>query len=246
MSDVGFWSIAKSEPEHPALGPPEGKQVNAGGLLARANQLVHGLRRRGLTTGDAIAVILPNGEAMIELYLAATQAGWYLVPINHHLTASEIAYIVDDSGAKVLVADGRFAAASKAAADEIKFPADGRFAVGSIPGFQPYAALTEGESTDTPADRTAGAVMNYTSGTTGRPKGVRRRLMPIEPEMMASMVSMLLAMFGIEFGGEGVHLVGSPLYHTAPLVFAGVSMHVGHTLVVMEKWTPEDSLAVMA
>src|SRR6185503_21315036 len=65
-------------------------------------------------------------------------------------------------------------------------------------------------------------------------------------EMMASMVSMLLAMFGIEFGGEGVHLVGSPLYHTAPLVFAGVSMHVGHTLVVMEKWTPEDSLAVMA
>jgi long-chain acyl-CoA synthetase len=64
--------------------------------------------------------------------------------------------------------------------------------------------------------------------------------------MMASMVSMLLAMFGIEFGGDGVHLVGSPLYHTAPLVFAGVSMHVGHTLVVMEKWTPEDSLAVMA
>jgi len=57
---------------------------------------------------------------------------------------------------------------------------------------------------------------------------------------------MLLAMFGIEFGGEGVHLVGSPLYHTAPLVFAGVSMHVGHTLVVMDKWTPEDSLAVMA
>ena len=94
---------------------------------------------------DAIAVVLPNGEAMIELYLAATQAGWYLVPINHHLTASEIAYIVDDSGAKVLVADGRFAAASTAAADEIKFPAEGRFAVGSIPGFQPYAALTEGE-----------------------------------------------------------------------------------------------------
>jgi long-chain acyl-CoA synthetase len=246
MSDVGFWRIAQNDPEHLALVSPEGTQVKAGALLARANQLVHGLRKRGLATGDAIAVVLPNGAPMIELYLAATQAGWYLVPINHHLTASEIAYIVGDSGAKVLVADARFAAAAKAAADEIAFPAEGRFAVGSIPGFQPYAALGEGESADTPADRTAGAVMNYTSGTTGRPKGVRRRLMPIEPEMMASMVSMLLAMFGIEFGGEGVHLVGSPLYHTAPLVFAGVSMHVGHTLVVMDKWTPEDSLAVMA
>jgi long-chain acyl-CoA synthetase len=183
---------------------------------------------------------------MIELYLAATQAGWYLVPINHHLTAPEIAYIVDDSGAKVLVADERFGAASRAAADEIGFPAAARFAVGDIPGFQPYASLTADASSDTPAERTAGAVMNYTSGTTGRPKGVRRRLMPVEPETMASMVSMLLAMFGIEFGGDGVHLVGSPLYHTAPLVFAGVSMHVGHTLVLMDKWTPEDSLALMA
>ena len=210
MSDLGFWRLAADDPDHVALVTPDGRSVAAGALLARANALVHGLRRRGLGPGDAVAVVLANGAPMIELYLAATQAGWYLVPINHHLTASEIAYIVEDSGAKVLVADERFAAAGRAAADEIGFPVEGRFAVGSIPGFQPYAALGEGESADTPADRTAGAVMNYTSGTTGRPKGVRRRLMPIEPEMMASMVSMLLAMFGIEFGGEGVHLVGSP------------------------------------
>jgi long-chain acyl-CoA synthetase len=220
--------------------------VKAGALLARANALVHGLRRRGLAPGDAIAVVLPNGAPMIELYLAATQAGWYLVPINHHLTAPEIAYIVRDSGAKVLVADERFSAASRAAADDAGLPADARFANGSIAGFQPYAALTDGASTEAPAERSAGAVMNYTSGTTGRPKGVRRRLMPVEPEAVATMTSMLLAMFGIEFGGKGVHLVGSPLYHTAPLVFAGVSLHVGHTLAVMEKWTPEDSLAVMA
>ena len=246
MSDVGFWRIAASAPEHVALVTPDGRSVKAGVLLARANRLVHGLRRLGLTNGDAIAVVLPNGAAMIELYLAATQAGWYLVPINHHLTAAEIAYIIDDSGAKVLVADERFAAASRAAADEIRFPTGACFAVGSIPGFQPYAALTDGVPSDPPAERTAGAVMNYTSGTTGRPKGVRRRLMPVEPETMASMVSMLLAMFGIEYGGDGVHLVGSPLYHTAPLVFAGVSLHIGHTLVLMDKWSPAESLAVMA
>ena len=75
MSDVGFWRIAQNDPEHLALVTPESTQVKAGALLARANQLVHGLRRRGLATGDAIAVVLPNGAPMIELYLAATQAG---------------------------------------------------------------------------------------------------------------------------------------------------------------------------
>src|SRR5262245_9900103 len=98
MSHVGFWRIAQSDHAHLPLVAPDGTQVKAGALLARANQLVHGLRKRGLTTDGAIAVVLPNGAPMIELYLAATQAGWYLVPINHHLTASEIAYIVDDSG----------------------------------------------------------------------------------------------------------------------------------------------------
>ena len=246
MSDLGFWRLAADDPEHVALVTPDGRSLKAGALLARANALVHGLRRCGLAPGDAIAVLLPNGAPIIELYLAATQAGWYLVPINHHLTAPEIAYIVQDSGATVLVADERFATASRAAADEAGLPADARFAVGIIPGFQPYPTLTADVSSAAPADRSAGAVMNYTSGTTGRPKGVRRRLMPVEPEAVATMTSMLLAMFGIEFGGSGAHLVGSPLYHTAPLVFAGVSLHVGHTLVVMEKWTPEDSLAVMA
>jgi len=66
MSDVGFWSIAQSDPEHLALVTPDGRQVKAGALLARANQLVHGLRKRGLATGDAIAVVLPNGAPMID------------------------------------------------------------------------------------------------------------------------------------------------------------------------------------
>jgi long-chain acyl-CoA synthetase len=244
MSEVGFWRVAATAPDHVALVTPDGTPVRAGELLARANRLVHAFRARGLSVGDAIAVVLPNGAPMVELYLAATQAGWYLVPINHHLTAPEIAYILQDSGAKALVADARFPV-SRAAAAEAGLPAGARFAVGAVDGFAPYAALGADASDATPDARTAGAVMNYTSGTTGRPKGVRRRLLPLEPEGMASMVSMLLAMFGIEFGGDGVHLVGSPLYHTAPLVFAGVSLHVGHTAVLLDKWLPEDSLAVI-
>jgi long-chain acyl-CoA synthetase len=76
----------------------------AGRLHAAANQLVHGLRAAGLERGDAFAVVLPNGVEFFTAHLAATQAGFYLVPVNHHFVAPEIAWIVADSGAKVLIA----------------------------------------------------------------------------------------------------------------------------------------------
>lgn len=245
MAELGFWKQATANPERIALVTPDGRRVKAGDLLARSNQIVHGLRKLGLAQGDVVATLLPNDEAMIEMYLAVTQAGLYLVPINHHLAGPEIAYILGDSGAKVFVADGRFADIARAGATEAKMPAAGCFAVGTIPGFQPYAALTEGMPTTAPADRAAGQVMNYTSGTTGRPKGVRRTLMPFDPDTVGSMFAMFLSMFGITPEDDGVHLVGSPLYHTAVLVFAGCSLHFGHTLSVMDKWTPEDSLKVI-
>src|SRR6185369_14588161 len=96
-----------------------------------------------------------------------------------------------------------------------------------------------------PEDRAAGQVMNYTSGTTGSPKGVRRALAPYDPDAVFSMFAMFLAMFGIPAGGKQVHLVGSPLYHTAVLMFAGSSLHYGHAVVLMDKWTPESCLQVI-
>src|SRR6185295_14678533 len=113
---------------------------------------------------------------------------------------------------------------------------------GRLAGFQPYAALGEGQPATAPDERTAGQVMNYTSGTTGRPKGVRRRLMDFDPDMVGSMYAMFLAMFGIEPLAGNVHLVGSPLYHTAVLMFTACSLHYGHTVVLMDKWTPESAL----
>ena len=84
----------------------------------RVNQVVHGLRAAGVEQGDVVATVLPNGEEIIELYLAALQAGWYLVPINHHLVGPEIAYILTDSDAKVFVGHERFAEACIEAAKE--------------------------------------------------------------------------------------------------------------------------------
>jgi acyl-CoA synthetase (AMP-forming)/AMP-acid ligase II len=84
MAELGFCRNAAAAPSRVALVEPDGREVAAGELLARANRLVHGLRRLGLRTGHTVATVLPNGAPMIELYLAAAQAGWYLVPINHH------------------------------------------------------------------------------------------------------------------------------------------------------------------
>jgi long-chain acyl-CoA synthetase len=242
MSDLGFWNLAQNDPQHLALVEPDGREIAAGELLASANRLVHGLRAAGVRSGDCVATVLPNGAPMIEVYLAALQAGWYLTPINNHLTGAEIGYILKDSDAKVFIAAERFAEPCRVAVDESGFGAEQRFAVGHIPGFAPYSALMDAQPSTLPKDRAAGQVMNYTSGTTGRPKGVRRALTPFDPDTMASMFGMFLAMFGIAPGGEGVHLTGSPLYHTAVLMFTGSSLHFGHTAVLMDKWTPERCL----
>ena len=91
--------MAQEEPGHLALVGPDGTELKAGELLGRANQVVHGLRALGLQPGDTIAFVLPNSIEVFEIYLAALQAGWYIVPINHHLVAPEIAYIVEDAEA---------------------------------------------------------------------------------------------------------------------------------------------------
>ena len=125
MGDLGFWALAQEDPDYLALVTPEGDEVRAGELLGRANQVVHALRAQGLGVGDVVATLLPNCAEMLEVYLAALQAGWYLVPINHHLVAPEVAYILKDSGAKAFVAHERFADVAVAAADEAGVDAAG-------------------------------------------------------------------------------------------------------------------------
>jgi long-chain acyl-CoA synthetase len=240
--DLGFWTIAQQHPDQTAVIDPDGAEVSYGELLGRANQIVGGLRELGLQVGDAVAMVLPNSTAVFELSLACLQAGFYLVPINHHLVGPEIAYIVGDCEAKVFIGHERFAEVCAAAADELDFPKEGRFAVGDIPGFRPYDDLKAGQPATLPADRTTGAVMNYTSGTTGKPKGVRRKLPGTSPEESTLGFGGILFLFRLQPFDDNVHIVGSPLYHTAVLVFSGAALHLGHTVVVMDKWTPEGML----
>ncbi|MFF1377509.1 acyl-CoA synthetase [Streptomyces sp. NPDC058308] len=239
----GFWAQASADPGRTVLVAPGGEEWTARRLHGDVNRLVRGLRAAGLERGDAFAVVLPNGVEFLTAYLAASQAGFYLVPVNHHLVGPEIAWIVADSGAKVLIAHERFADAAVAAADEAGLPASHRYAVGNVPGFRAYAQLLDGQPDSPPADRTLGWVMNYTSGTTGRPRGIRRPLSGKLPE--ESYLGGFLGIFGIKPFDGNVHLVCSPLYHTAVLQFAGAALHIGHPLVLMDKWTPQEMLRLI-
>ncbi|MDY6943511.1 MAG: acyl-CoA synthetase [Pseudomonadota bacterium] len=241
MATYGFWAWAAQDPDRLALVTDDGEEMSFGALGRRVNQLSHGLRSLGLKRGDLVAVLLPNESAWIEVFMATQQIGLYMTAINYHLTGPEIAYILENSEAKAFVANARYAEAARTAAEALKFPVDRRFSVGEISGFRPYASLHEGQPETAPPDREAGQLMLYTSGTTGRPKGVRRALTGGPPEAAAMMGSMLSAMFDIK-PGEGVHLAQGPLYHAAPGAFSTGAMHQGQSLVLMDKWTPEGCL----
>jgi long-chain acyl-CoA synthetase len=245
LGSLGFWRRAEQSPGWIAAIEADGTEHAAGDLLGRANQITHGLRAAGLRAGDAIAAVLPNGAAALEVYLAALQAGWYLTPINWHFTAPEIAYLIRDCEAKAFFLHERFAATGVPAAGLAGLGPQSCFSYGGeVPGFIPVEALRDGQSDGLPPGRTAGATMHYTSGTTGRPKGVRRGLSGLDPDEAAELVTLLLQLFGITVGQPNAHLITSPNYHTAVTIFGGSALHMGHTLVCMDSWDAEQALAL--
>ncbi|WP_219469893.1 acyl-CoA synthetase [Nonomuraea rhizosphaerae] len=242
MGTLGFWRLAQADPEWIAAVDPDGTEHRAGDLLARSNRLVHGLRDElGLRPGDGLCGLVPNGADGLVLYLAALQAGWYYTPINWHLTGPEIAYIVADSEAKALFVHPRYATEGTRGAEAIA-PERRFFVHGPIDGFRDAAELTDGQPDTAPENRTAGITMHYTSGTTGKPKGVKRPLSGMDPDDGAELMTFLLSLFGITPGRPNAHLVTSPNYHTAVTQFGGTALHMGHTLVYMDKWDAEELL----
>ncbi|MDP9101392.1 MAG: AMP-binding protein, partial [Actinomycetota bacterium] len=246
MGELGFWKVAEADRARVAMVDPDHVGHTAGELLDSCNQVVHGLRALGLGPGDVVAVLLPNGAPFLEVLLAVQQAGWHMVPVNYHLVGPEIAYIVEDSGAKAFIAHEVFGSEALRAAAEISLPAHARFAVGQLEGFRPYDELKQGQPTNAPTERKAGALMNYTSGTTGRPKGVKRPLPDVDPDTMAELGTFLHMLFGIEAFDDNVHITVAPLYHTAVAQFTQNALHAGHQVVLMDKWTPEGTLERIA
>jgi long-chain acyl-CoA synthetase len=243
MTDpLGFWAVADAFGDRPALISPDHDQLSFGALAGLANQVSNGLRALGVGVGDQVTTVLPNGFEQVSVGLAGLQSGLYTTTVNWHLVGPEIAYIVNDSETRVLIVHERFAAEAGRVLDEITVPASHRFAVGDVPGFRPFAELVDGQPTTRPDERTTGAPMFYTSGTTGRPKGVRRALLPLDPDVFGANSGWLFSLFGIEPHDDGVHITQAPLYHTAVNGWTMTSLHYGHTAVLMDKWTPVGAL----
>jgi len=243
-TDAGLWTIAARAPGRPAVIEPDGTVVSYAELAGRADQIGRGLRALGLRPGDCVAGMLPNGSAALALFFAAMETGLYVVPVNWHLAAAEVAYILGDSGAAAFVADERFAAVAIAAADQAGIAQEARFAAGPVPGFTPLSDLGAG-TPGRPDQRTAGAPMVYTSGTSGRPKGVRRPLTGADPDAVPAASTWFFGLFGLAPFDGHVHLCCSPLYHTAVLNFATISLQLGHPVVLTDGFDPEAVLALI-
>jgi long-chain acyl-CoA synthetase len=212
-------------------------------VLARGDRLAGGLRRLGLAEGDVYAVLLRNDPVFGDIVHASRRSGCYFCPINWHSTPAEIAYLLQDSGARALIVQADLLAACASA-----IPAGLPLLVvgDTVPeGAIAYEAwLAQQAPYDGPQVAPRGH-MAYTSGTTGRPKGVLRVPVPLAElaAQQARVQAVVRATFGIAPGCRG--LVPAPLYHSAPSLFLQNALLLGERLVVTRKFDAEQVLALV-
>jgi long-chain acyl-CoA synthetase len=234
---------AQSNPDKPAvIMTGSGTVVTYGELDAQSNRFAQLLRARGIEIGDTIALCFENHPAFFALCWGAQRAGLVYVAISSRLTPPEVAYITRDSGAKLLVGLSSLDHVLDAVAAEV--PEVPQLRLGGTGAHDLAAALAAMPATPI-ADERAGCDMLYSSGTTGKPKGVRVAL-PEEPAIgfSPSLLPITIGVFG--FSSDTVYLSPAPLYHAAPLRWSMGVQRLGGTVICMEKFDPEAALAAIA
>jgi long-chain acyl-CoA synthetase len=207
---------ARTRPDHPAvIMAGSGATMTFGQMDEEANRFAQLLRARGLGAGAAFAVLLENRLEYYSVIWGSQRAGTVLVPVSTRLTAPEIAYILEDSGARLLVTSRKYAPVLAGVRE--RCPDLAVLAMEGT-GDEDFAAALAAQPAEPIADRSAGLTMLYSSGTTGRPKGVRPRP-PEDPAPNAPVALLGLAIMGAGMPADGsmVYLSPAPLSPAAPI-----------------------------
>ena len=208
-------------------------------LEAASRRLAAALVQRGMRPGHHLAILMENDPAYLEVAWAAQRSGLYYTPINAHLTVDEVDHIVADSGATALVVSAMLAEVATRLSVLSTVPT--RLATGgAVDGYADYRAVVESVHSSVRIDETEGAPMFYSSGTTGRPKGVLHPL----PEGDAVPVTAVVARGRnrYDIGLQTVHLCTAPLYHAAPLVRCMTTQRLGGTVVLLRRFDATEVL----
>jgi long-chain acyl-CoA synthetase len=237
--------FATKEPQRPAvIMGTAGTVVTYAELESRSNQAAWLARRSGLRPGDGMAVIMENRPEVFDLAWGAQRSGLQFTAVNWHLTAEEAGYMVTDSGARMVVVSSTLAALA-AELGPVLEPRVRRFMIGgTIPGWDSYEAAAGAQPAAPVPDECEGDIMLYSSGTTGRPKGIKRPVgeKPLgeHPDIPGHWLRELLGM-----RDSDVYLSTAPLYHAAPLAWSMSCHRSGATVVVMERFDAEQALALI-
>ena len=235
---------AEHTPDAPAIiMGSSGETTTYAQLEDRSSRLARALRARGIGPGDHIAIIMENNRPFLEVLWAAQRSALHYTPINRHLRSAEAQYVLDDCGATALIT-------SEAMADVVAgldlSPIDVRVcACGDIDGFERYDEVLAA-APDDPLEEREGREMLYSSGTTGRPKGVSKPVPGTrfgDPTAAPVQVAEGVSLFGA--GPGSVYLSPAPLYHAAPLVYSMSMQRLGAAVVVMEKFEPRQCLELI-
>jgi long-chain acyl-CoA synthetase len=238
-------AFAAQTPEKPAvIMGGSGQVITYAQLDEEANRLSQLFRAAGFQPGDHVAFCLENHPRFLSIAWGAHYAGLVYTAMSSRLTTEEMAYIIDNCGAKAFITSTYKREQAAELADQMPAVSVRLMIDGTIEGYESYEEALAAQPTEPLADRVAGADMLYSSGTTGRPKGVKQAL-PMTPleEAGTGVGGMLPLLFGLT--ADSVYLSPAPLYHAAPLRFC-MGTHInGATVVVMERFDPEDYLRLI-